>query len=296
MIKQALAFTAIALASSMVSAGPTIDRLKATDNINIGMRQNVVPYNILDPKFNRFSGYSNDICLNIVKKLESKIGKSLTISKREVSAQARFNYLLNGNTDLNCAADSLTPERLKMGIGFAIMDADPVVPAGLKSGTQLTSLEDLKGKRIALTAGTTAEKAIRQLNSQKGFGAVIVPDKDYSEGFALIEQGRADYIATNSVLLAGNIATLSNGSSFKLFNNVIIDPPELIGIAYHSKDKEGKSIDPEFEETVQGALSDMKKDGTLEVLYKKWFSSTLPNGKNLNLTWTAEQKKAVWGN
>ncbi|QNP48362.1 transporter substrate-binding domain-containing protein [Diaphorobacter aerolatus] len=279
MIKTILAIAAgITLAGSAL-AGPSIDRINETGNVNIGSRANSIPYSKITSR-GVAEGYSTDICKVIIKEIESKLGKTLAMTMQEVDGKTRQPLVMNGTTQLECGSTSYTEERAKV-VNFMIVDADPVIPATLANNNSIKSLDDFKGKRVSVVAGTTAEKIFKKLNAEKGWGTTIVLAKDYPEAFLQVEQGRTDAVSTNGVLLAGEISKLNNGK-FKLLPKVIVGEAELIGIMYPKND-------PELERMVKVVEARIKKDGTLERLYSKWFTP-------LGLKWTDEQRKAVLGN
>lgn len=274
-------FSALALAVSLSAsafAGETIDKLKSTGTINIGARETSVPYSYTDAQ-GRYIGYSQDVASEFKRFLDKKYNLDLSVSKVGVNGQTRQPLVVNKVIDLEAGSTSYTEERAK-AVNFMIVDADPVVPAVLSTDTSIKSLEDFKGKTVAVVAGTTGEKIFKKLNAEKGWGTTIVLAKDYPQGYLLVEQGRAVGLVTNSVLLAGEIAKLKT-TKFKVLNNVVVGEAELIGIMYGKQDAEFTADFKEFEAKV-------KSDGTLEKLYTKWFAP-------LGLKWTAEQRKAVLG-
>ncbi len=211
--------------------------------------------------------------------IEKKYNLDLTVNKVSVNGQTRQPLVVNKVIELETGSTSYTEERAK-AVNFMIVDADPVVPAVLSTDTSIKSLEDFKGKTVAVVAGTTGEKIFKKLNAEKGWGTTLVLAKDYPQGYLLVEQGRAVGLVTNSVLLAGEIAKLKT-TKFKVLNNVVVGEAELIGIMYGKQDAEFTADFKEFEAKV-------KSDGTLEKLYTKWFAP-------LGLKWTPEQRKAVLG-
>lgn len=278
MIKKTLAIALGMVFSSTVLAGPAIDRIIDNGTVNIGARANSIPYSKITSR-GVAEGYSTDVCKLIVKEIEAKTGKTLGITTQEVDGKTRQPLIMNGTTQLECGSTSYTDERAKV-VNFMIVDADPVIPATLASSNSIKSMEDFKGKRVSVVAGTTAEKIFKKLNSEKGWGTTVVLAKDYPEAFLQVEQGRTDAVSTNGVLLAGEMSKLNNGK-FKLLPNVVVGEAELIGIMYPKGDSQLETMVKDVEQRI-------KSDGTLEKLYTKWFSP-------LGLKWTTEQRKIVLG-
>ena len=286
-MKKSILAIALAAISATSFAGDVLDSIKDKKEINFGYRESSVPYAYIGSN-GVPAGYSLDICKAITRDIEAALKVSLTIQKQPVNGQTRMPLVQNKTIALECGSTSWTAERATK-VSFAIIDADPVTPAVLASNNSLKTLEDFKGRTIVTVAGTTGEKIFREKNAKEAYSTTILLAKDYPQAFLYLSQGRAEAVVTNSVLMAGEIAKLSNGKDFKNLPNLIIGAHEPIGIMYNKDDKELGSI-------VQGSIAKMKADGSLQKLHDKWFTQPIPpNNISLNLAWTAEQKKIIWG-
>ena len=284
--KTILAAAAICTMTSSF-AGEVLDGIIANKQINIGHRESSVPYSYVLSNGLPI-GYSLDVCKEIIRDVEAKTKLSLTVQKQPVNGQTRIPLVQNKSIALECGSTSFTDERATK-VSFAIIDADPVTPAVMAGNKSITKLEDFKGKTIVTVAGTTGEKIFRLLNSKESYSTTIILAKDYPQAFLLMSQGRAEAVVTNNVLLAGEISKLPNGKDFKVLSNVVVGPHEPIGIMFNKDDKE-------FGDIVKASIARQKADGTLERLYSKWFTQPIaPNNSNLNLKWTPEQRKIIWG-
>ena len=110
-----LKLSALALAVSLstsVFAGETIDKLKSTQNLNIGARATSVPYSYSDAQ-GRFVGYSQDIGTEFKRFMDSKYKLNLSVSKVEVTGQTRQPLVVNKVIDLEAGSTSYTEERAK---------------------------------------------------------------------------------------------------------------------------------------------------------------------------------------
>ena len=79
-----------------------------------------------------------------------------------------------------------------------------------KKDSGIQDFEDLKGKTLVTTAGTTSERYIRQYNDDNKMDMNIISAKDHGEGFLMLENGRADAFMMDDVLLAGEKAKAKN--------------------------------------------------------------------------------------
>ena len=292
MIKKLLTVSAIALSCNSM-AGEVLDRINATGNVNIGSRPASVPYSYTDTGkrgFGRYIGYQQDVCQVIYRNIEKNLGKSLSATKINVDGTTRFSFLNAGNIDFECSAAVMTQDRLDKGFLFSITSVDPIVVAGLKTATP-KSVEDLKGKRVAVAKGTTAVKALGELN-KKGYSITVIQANDYTEGFMMVDQGRADFVGANELLLGGNIGIMvpEQSNKFKVYSNVVIGDPELVGVMFKKGDKE-------LEDIIRSTVQSMKNDGSLDKLYEKWFVGPIaPHNNQLNLPRTKEKRNLVWSN
>ena len=65
---------------------------------------------------------------------------------------------------------------------------------------------DLKGKNVVVTAGSTSERLIREMNEKNNMGMNIISAKDHGESFLTLQSGRAVAFMLDDALLAGERA------------------------------------------------------------------------------------------
>ncbi len=283
-VKNAIALAVLALSVGSAFAGPTLDRIKETSTFTVGHRENAMPYGMLDNR-GFAMGYSVDIAKEIKKDVEKAVGVSLAIKWTPVTAQNRIALVQNGGIDAEFGATTNTEERRKQ-VNFYNIASDTVAVVTVATNKGLKSLEESKGKTIGVVTGTTGEKLWRKMDSEKSLGLRIVPVKDNAQLLLLLEQGRVDFVSTDKVMLAAEVAKQSNPNKYSL-RPWSVNEPDLIG-AMVSKD------DAEFNALIERSMARIKKDGTLERIYAKWFTQPIPpNNINLNIPLTAESKKLI---
>ena len=72
---------------------------------------------------------------------------------------------------------------------------------------QLKTVEDLKGKTIVSTSGTTNIKQITEIGAQKHLDLNIIAAKDHAEAFLMVETDRAAAFVMDDILLYSLVAT-----------------------------------------------------------------------------------------
>lgn len=150
----------------------------------------------------------------------------------------------------------------------------------VKSGTQIKGIEDLKGKTVVSTTGTTNYKILRNLNEEKKLGIDLLAAKDHAESALMVESGRALAFGMDDILLYGLRASSQNPNSLAVVGEPIQVEPYAIMI---------RLGDPAFKALVDGTLVRLMGSGEFTRLYTKWFMSPIPpRGINLNAPMSQE--------
>src|SRR5699024_12260372 len=90
-----------------------------------------------------------------------------------------------------------------------------------KKDSGMQDFEDLKGKTLVTTAGTTSERYIREYNDKNKMDINVISAKDHGEAFLMLENGRADAFMMDDALLAGEKAKAKNPDEW-----VIVGTPQ----------------------------------------------------------------------
>jgi glutamate/aspartate transport system substrate-binding protein len=151
----------------------TLKKIKDTGAITIGHRESSVPFSYYDDK-QQVVGYAMDLCMRIVDavKKELKVDK-LDVKLNPVTSATRIPLIANGTIDLECGSTTNNLERQKQ-VSFTITHFVTANRFVAKKGNKLHKLEDLKGKTVVSTSGTTNIKQINELNAQKNLGLNIL--------------------------------------------------------------------------------------------------------------------------
>jgi glutamate/aspartate transport system substrate-binding protein len=256
----------------------TLKKIKDSGRVVIGHRDTSIPFSYLDVR-GRPIGYSIDLCLEIVEEIKDTLGvDELKLEFVSVTPENRLNMVASGKVDLECGSTTDNLERQKQ-VAFS-----PVI---FVSGTKLMvrrpvtirSYLDLKGKTVAVTAGTTNERAVKTLSDKRKLGIRFVVAKDHRQSFTLVERSKADAFATDDVLLYGLIARSGRAREFQVVGEFLSYDP--YGIMYRRND-------PDFDALVKETFQRLATSRELEQTYNKWFLAKLPTGERLNLPMSAQ--------
>jgi len=262
----------------------TLKKIKDTGTITIGHRDSSVPFSYLDDQ-QRPVGYAMDICMKVVDavKAELKLGK-LDVKMVPVTSSTRIPLMANGTVDLECGSTTNNLERQKQ-VAFTNTHFLTASRFVAKKANKLDKIDDLKGKTVVSTAGTTNIKQLNEVNAQRNLGINIVPAKDHAEAFLVVETDRAAAFVMDDILLSSLVAGSKDPAAYSLSSDAFSQPePYAIML---------RRDDPAFKRVVDKAVADFFKSPEGMKTYEKWFLQPIPpKGLNLNVPMSAGLKKA----
>jgi glutamate/aspartate transport system substrate-binding protein len=249
---------------------PVLKRIKERGVINMGHREASVPFSYMGGDGEPI-GYSIDICLKVVDAVKKEIdAPDLKIKYVPVTSQTRIALMANGTIDLECGSTTNNLTRQKQ-VDYLPTTFITGTKIASKKGSGITEIEDLEGKTIALSLGTTNEKAIKRVAEEKGINIKTIMVKDHPQGWLSLETGRADAHASDHVLLFGLISKSKKPEDFQVTGRFLSFDP--YGIMVPRNDSTYRRLG-----TV--VIADMMRSGELLKLYDKWFN---PGPTNINM-------------
>jgi glutamate/aspartate transport system substrate-binding protein len=260
----------------------TLKTIKETGVLTIGYRDSSIPFSYLDDN-QKPIGFALDICYKIADaiKTELKLDK-LEIKMNPVTSSTRIPLLANGTVDLECGSTTNNPERQKQ-VAFTNTHFLTASRFAAKKANNLMTIDDLKGKTVASTAGTTNIKQLTEANAARNLGITIIPAKEHAEAFLMVETDRAAAFVMDDILLASFIAGSKDPGAFTISKDAF-SKPEPYGIML-------RRDDPAFKKVVDAATAKLYTSGEGQKLYDKWFMSKIPpKGLNLNTPIAPELK------
>jgi len=261
----------------------TLKKIKETGAITLGFRESSVPFSYLDEK-QQPVGYAMDICYKIVDavKKELKIDK-LEVKLNPVTSATRIPLMANGTIDLECGSTTNNAERQKQVwyTNTHFLTASRYVT---KRASNIKKIDDLKGKTIVSTAGTTNIKQATEANVARQLGMNIIPAKDHAEAFLMVETDRAVAFVMDDILLSSLVASSKDPKAYVISEDAF-SPPEPYGIML-------RKDDAAFKKVVDDATAALYKSAEGKAIYDKWFTKPIPpRGLNLNVPMSAQMKK-----
>src|SRR3569832_604118 len=234
---------AAALGLSQVQAEEltgTLKNIKETGAITLGFRDSSIPFSYLDDN-QKPIGFAMDICYKIVDavKKELKLDK-LEVKLNPVTSATRIPLMANGTIDLECGSTTNNAERQKQ-VAFTNTHFLTASRYVFKKSSGLKSIDDLKGKTVVSTAGTTNIKQLTEANVEKKLGANIIPAKDHAEAFLMVETDRAVAFVMDDILLASLVAGSKSPDDYVVSKDAF-SKPEPYGIMLRKDDAPFKKV------------------------------------------------------
>jgi glutamate/aspartate transport system substrate-binding protein len=276
--------------SALSVAGPadaqegTLKKIKDTNTITLGHRDASMPFSYFDDK-QAAVGYAMDLCGKIVDAVKAELKMpNLQVKLNPVTSATRIPLMANGTIDLECGSTTNNLERQKQ-VAFTITHFVTANRFVSKKAANLKNLNDLKGKTVVSTSGTTNIKQITELNGQQNLGITILPAKDHAESFLMVETGRAVAFFMDDILLYSLVASSKNPSEWTISAEALSVEPYGIML---------RRDDPSFKKVVDDAMTKLYKSGEINTIYAKWFLQPVPpKGINLNVPMSDVFKRVV---
>ena len=272
--KAALCLLAAALAApaAIAQTPGTLDKVKASGSMTVAYRESSIPFSYLGAD-NTPVGFGWEICGRIVNAVKTATGRSdLKVQTQAVTSQNRIPLLVNGTIDIECGSTTNNSDRAKQ-VAFAVNYFYTGTRLLVKADSPVKSIDDLKGKKVVSTTGTTNFQVLRKVNVDRNLGFELLGAKDHAESALLVEQGRADAFGMDDILLYGLKASAQNPNSLAVVGEALQVEPYAIML---------RRDDPAFKKLVDDTVAGMMKNGEFETLYRKWFQSPIPP-KGINL-------------
>src|ERR1700682_6433522 len=276
----------LALAASFQAGAQegTLKKIKDSGSITIGHRDASIPFSYYDDK-QQVVGYAVELCRRIVDavKTELKMPK-LEVKYQLVTSANRIPLMANGTIDLECGSTTNNLERQKQ-VWFTNTHFVTANRWVAKKSSNIKTLNDLKGKTIVSTAGTTNIKQITEINAAQNLGMNIISANGHPEAFQMVETGRGAAFVMDDILLYSLAAQSRSPADYEISAVALSIEPYGIMV---------RKDDAAFKKIADDSTANTYKSGAINAIYDKWFLKAIPpRGLNLNVPMSAPLQKAL---
>jgi ABC-type amino acid transport substrate-binding protein len=265
LIKGFAAFFLLSIEAAVAST-PVLDRIRSTGTLTIAHRESSIPFSYLDDNRQPI-GYAVEICQKLAAAVQKRLKlPTLKVNYLMVTPADRIEAVATGRADLECGSTTNNAER-RAQVSFTIPHFFAAARMLVRSGSGIRSLDDLRGKRVISTKGSTPLKLTAAQNDARVLKMTVLEGKDHAESMAYVEKGEADAFIMDDILLYGLRANAAQPSRFEIVGAPLTVEPYGIMI---SKD------DAEYKKIIDTELSKLILDGEVDKLYDKWFMRPIP--------------------
>ncbi|MCV7172711.1 glutamate ABC transporter substrate-binding protein [Mycobacterium manitobense] len=238
-------------------ANSTMAAISERGRLVVGVDQNTFLFGYRNPTTGHLEGFDIDLAREIARRI---FGDDDRIDLRVVDAAQRETALTSGQVDLVVRTYSVTCQRReKLAFSTVYFYANQRILA--VEGSGIDSAATLARKRVCAVSGTTSLSTLFALEARP----TVVGVTSWTDCLVMLQQGQIDAISTDDVVLAG---LAEQDPSVDIVGPSMGVEPYAIGIR---KDRD------DLVRFVNGALDEIRSDGTWQRLYSRWLDSLGPS-------------------
>ncbi|MDD0815310.1 amino acid ABC transporter substrate-binding protein [Curvibacter sp. HBC28] len=256
----------LACSALSVQAQGVLDRIKSGGHLVLAHRESSIPFSYLDAQ-GRPVGYAMDLCLRLAEVIRKKTGaRDMVIDYLPVKASDRLAVIEQGRADLECGSTTNNAERREK-VAFTVPHFITGARMLVRANSQVTRLEELAGKNVVSTRGTTPLKVIDQLNRQHLVNLKIIEANDHQQALKQVAEGTAEAFVMDDVLLYGLIASSPSPADFKVVGRYLTTEPLAIMLP---------KGDTALKQLVDEEMKRLITSRDIYPLYERWFLRPIP--------------------
>ena len=260
---------ALGLGAFAASAQGVLERVQGGGKLVIAHRESSVPFSYMDVKTGKPIGYAMDLCMHLAETVRKKTGmKGMEVTFLQVTPANRVAVVEEGKADMECGSTTNNAER-RQKVAFTIPHYITGARLLVRASSPVTHLEDLAGKNVVSTKGTTPLKAVAQTNREHLMGLNLLEASDHAMAVEMVEKGEADAFAMDDVLLYGLAAGRPDPKALKVVGRFITIEPLAIMLPKN---------DPAFKSLVDQEMRRLIYSREIHAIYEKWFMQPIPPG------------------
>jgi len=239
----------------------TLKKIKDSGTIVMGYREQSLPFAFRGDD-GKPAGYSVDLCQRIATGIQQQLKLAkLDVKWVPVTPENRIASVVNGTIDLECGSTTASLSRQEQ-VDFSNMTFIDGGSLLIKLGTNMSTLQDIGGKKIGVVPGTTTEGMIRTMLQKAQITADVVPVTDHRGGLAALESGSIDAYASDRVILIGLAATAKDPGQFAVAEQYLSYEPYAFML---------RRGDAPFRLAVNRVLASLYRSGEIIPIYARWF-------------------------
>lgn len=238
----------------------TLEKIERTGEFLIGYRTDSSPLSYENAE-GEPSGYSVDICRRIAASVNAHFDKQDIETKFvRISPEERLSAVIDGKIDIECGSTTITLSRQEQ--------VDYSLPTFVTGGSVLSlaasgiqTMSDLAGKKVGVAKDTTTVEELRHYFTENLIDAEIVIVADRVEGMKRLNGGGIDALASDQIVLIGQVIEALNPQRYSLVNEIFSFEPYGLVL---------RRNDADFRLVVNRAISQLYRSGEEADIFYRW--------------------------
>ncbi len=235
---------------------PTVDAIRRRGRVIVGIDQNTDPLSFRDPVTGELRGFSVDLSREIARDL---VGDPDKVDFRLLTEPERIPAVQHKSVDILTKATSITCPRAEL-IAFSTVYFEGHQRLLVPRGSAVRGPADLADKRVCSGLATTSIATVARVAPR----ANIVGMQNFDDCLVALQQGQVDAVSTDDALLVGMAMQDPN---LEIVGPGLENEPYGIGV---------NKAEEDLVRAVNASLERIRRDGTWEALYRRWFSMLGP--------------------
>lgn len=229
--------------------------------LKVGTKVDVPKFGLQNTATGEMEGLEVDLAYEIAGKIfgctAAEAKEKKLVAFQGVTAKTRGPLIDNGEVDMVIATYTITPER-KETWNFSTPYYTDAVGLMVLKDSGLNSIEDLDGKVIAVSQGSTTKDGFRKYVEEKGYD--VNPEFEEFDGYpsmaAALAAKNVDVFSVDRAILAGY-----NDDTTTILEDRFAE--QEYGVASKLENKG-------LAELVDGVVTDLKSSGKMDEMLKGW--------------------------
>jgi ABC-type amino acid transport substrate-binding protein len=236
----------------------TLQRIKQTGKIRIGYREAQPPMSALG-KDGMPAGYAIDLCAEVVAETRKTLGVEVGVEYVAVTAENRFDALVDNSIDLLCGATTRTISRGEK-VDFTLPTF--VTGAAFMTLKETSVKNGFAGRKIGVVKGTTTLAELRKLLNETKVDATVVELDATALVLSALDKREIDAFAADQVVLIGLALTSANPAGYVVLPDLFSFEPFALAV---------RRNDADFRLVADRVLARLCRSKEILKIYDKWF-------------------------
>jgi ABC-type amino acid transport substrate-binding protein len=238
----------------------TLEKIARTGEFVIGYRADSSPLSYENAD-GQPSGYSVDLCRRVAAGVKALFAeKDIETKFVRITSDERISAVVNGKIDIECGSTTITLSRQEQ-VDFSL-------PTFVTGGSVLSlaasgiqGMSDLSGKKVGVAKDTTTVEQLRNHLEQNLIDAEIIIVDDRNEGMKRLNRGDIDALASDQIVLIGQVIEALNPKRYSLVSEIFSYEPYGLVV---------RRNDADFRLVVNKAISQIYRNGQHAEIFHRW--------------------------